>query len=426
MTPLLESLPLKVWQELHDPQVAWQAAALLACLTAALAFAWFVRRRLAAPVGGDLERGLAGLARRLAFPLAALLLVLCARWALAGHHSVSLLRVAVPLLTALAIIRSCAYMLRLVLPAGGLLAVFERSLGWLVWTGFALHVLGLAPAIIDYFDDVSFHVGKQRFSLLSIGEATLWVVVALLVTLWLAHLAEDRLAQAEGMEPTLRAMLAKLLRPLLVLVALLIVLPAVGIDLTALSVFGGALGVGLGFGLQKIASNYVSGFIIVLDRSVRIGDVVTIEKNSGQLTRMTARYVVVRGSDGTEAIIPNETVITSTVVNHSYSDPRICVSVPVQIDHEGDLDAATDILLAAARAHPRALAEPAPRVTVAAFTENGISLELGVWIRDPESGGGPLRSDIYRTVWREFRARGIALARPQRDVRLQGAAPPAA
>ncbi len=207
------------------------------------------------------------------------------------------------------------------------------------------------------------------------------------------------------------------------LFALFLVLPAVGIDLTALSVFGGALGVGIGFGLQKIASNYISGFIILLDHSVKIGDVVTIEKHSGKLNKMTARYVVVRGADGTEAIIPNETVITSTVINHSYSDTRVCVTVPLQISYNSDLDAATGILLDAARAHARTLAAPEPRVTILAFADNGISLELGLWIADPELGSAAIRSDLYLAIWRAFKAQGIEIPYPQREVRLLGNAP---
>ena len=230
---------------------------------------------------------------------------------------------------------------------------------------------------------------------------------------------------AQRMEITLRVMLAKLLRPVLVLLALFLVLPAVGIDLTALSVFGGALGVGIGFGLQKIASNYISGFIILLDHSVKIGDIVSIEKHTGKLNKMTARYVVVRSGDGTEAIIPNETVITSTVINHSYSDSRVCVTIPVQISYNSDLDTAIRLLLEAARAHARTMAAPEPRVMITAFSDNGISLELGLWINDPELGAAAIRSDIYHAVWRSFKAQGIEIPYPQREVRLLGNAPAA-
>lgn len=401
-------------------QFLWQAAALLLCLALATALSRYTRRHMSVAAA---DRGGAGLLRRLAFPLCAVLLVLIARWLLNGYQGVSLLNIAVPLLTTLAISRAFAYMLRLVYPAGGTTSAFERTISWLIWGGFALYVLGLAPGIIAFFDDVSFQVGKQKISLLAVGQAAVLIVFTLLLTLWISRLIEEHVMAAQRMQMTLRVMLAKLLRPVLVLFALLMVLPAVGIDLTALSVFGGALGVGIGFGLQKIASNYISGFIILLDHSVKIGDVVTIEKHTGQLNKMTARYVVVRGGDGSEALIPNESVITSTVINHSYSDTRVCVSIPVQISYRSDPDAATQVLLQAARAHPRALQSPEPRVSIVAFADSGINLELGVWIHDLELGGAALRSDIYYVIWREFKAQGIEIACPQREVRVLGGAP---
>jgi hypothetical protein len=421
----LESLPLKLWQELHDVQVLWQVAALALCFALAASLTWYLRKRLRTTMQTGAMRGFAGLLRRLSFPLSAVFLVLIARWLLSGHHGLSALNIAVPLLTALAIIRTVAYMLHLVFPTGGAVVTFERSISWLVWAGFTVHVLGLTGEITALLDDINIHVGKQKISLLAVAEAGTWIIGTLLLTLWISRLAEERLMSAQHMEMTLRVMAAKLLRPLLVLFALLMVLPAVGIDLTALSVFGGALGVGIGIGLQKIASNYISGFIILLDHSVKIGDIVSIEKHTGKLNKMTARYVVVRGADGTEAIIPNETVITSTVINHSYSDTSVCVTLPVQVGYQSDLDAASRILLDVARAHPRTLAAPEPRVSITAFGDNGINLELGVWIRDPELGSAPMRSDLYFAIWREFKAQGIEIPYPQREIRLLGGLPPA-
>jgi small-conductance mechanosensitive channel len=187
----------------------------------------------------------------------------------------------------------------------------------------------------------------------------------------------------------------------------------VGLDLTVLSVFGGAIGVGLGFGLQKIASNYVSGFIILMDRSVSIGDVVTIDKFSGELTRMTARYVVVRGSDGTETLIPNETLVTTPVVNHSYSDKRVRVSVPLSVDYRADLQLALRLMKEAGAQHRRVLREPAPDGLIRQFGENGVELELGVWIDDSQAGQANLRSDLYAAIWDVFRAHGIPMPPPK-------------
>jgi small-conductance mechanosensitive channel len=327
------------------------------------------------------------------------------------------------LLTAMAIIRFVLYLQRLVFAPGSLLATFERTIVWLVWIGFALYVFGLAPDILDFFDGISFKAGGHRISLLLIGEAVVWVVIALLLALWVGRILEERLMSAHGMDMTLRVMLTKLMRALLVLVAVLVVLPVVGIDLTALSVFGGALGVGLGFGLQKIASNYISGFIILMDRSVTIGDLVTIEKHTGKLTKMTARYVVVRALDGTEAIIPNETVITSTVINQSYTDRKVAISMSLQVSYDSDLDLAISLMNAVAKRSKRVLTDPPPAVQIKTFADNGIELELAVWVEDPEQGKTNLRSDIYYGIWQEFKAHGVVIPYPQREVRLLGAAP---
>jgi small-conductance mechanosensitive channel len=185
-------------------------------------------------------------------------------------------------------------------------------------------------------------------------------------------------------------------------------------------VFGGAVGVGLGFGLQKIAANYISGFAILLDRSVKLGDLVTIDNRHGEVTRLTARYVVVRSGDGTEAIIPNESVITSTVLNHSYSDRLARVDLPIQVAYQTDLRLALETLLAIARAMPRVVKSPEPVALVKNFGESGIDLELMVFINDPEAGRANLKSELSLQIFDAFRAQGIEIPFPQREVRIVG------
>ena len=223
------------------------------------------------------------------------------------------------------------------------------------------------------------------------------------------------------MNLSLRMAMTKAVRTLLLLLAVLIALPAVGIDLTVLSVFGGALGVGLGIGLQKIASNYISGFIILLDRSVRIGDMVTVDNKFGEVSQIKTRYTLLKAMDGTESIVPNEMLITQTVVNHSLSQPDIRIGVPVQVSYETDLDQARDIMLEVASAHSRVLqGQPGetPTVLLKSFEDNGIMLELGVWIRDPSEGQQNLRSELNWELWRRFREAGIEMPYPQRVVHL--------
>jgi small-conductance mechanosensitive channel len=343
--------------------------------------------------------------------------VLLGRAVLKQWHSVNLLNVAVPLLTALAIVRLVVYALRRAFAPGGWLRASERFIAWMVWLGFAVYITGLAPEFTGFLDDVGFRIGKDRISLLLVLQAALVVGVTLLSALWLGSAVESRLMRADTLEMNLRVVFSKLTRALLAVVALLIALPAVGLDLTLLSVFGGALGVGLGFGLQKIASNYVSGFIILMDRSVGIGDYVTIDRHTGEITRMTARYLVVRSLDGLETIIPNETVISSPVINHTYTDRRIQVPVQVRVSFHADLDLAMRVMEEAARRHARVLRDPAPAVAIKQFADNGIELELGMWIDDPQKGQGGLRSDLYREIWHEFRARGIEISALRRDRR---------
>jgi len=272
---------------------------------------------------------------------------------------------------------------------------------------------------VDFLDDISFRVGKQSISLWLVLNALFWVMITMLAALWAASAIEARLLRAESLHSSLRVVFARLARAMLMLVAVLIVLPLVGIDLTVLSVFGGALGVGLGFGLQKIASNYVSGFIILLDRSIRIGDLITIDQFQfyGRVADITSRYVILSAGDGREAIVPNEALITSTVISHTHSDTRYRVAAQVRAAYGTDVARAMELLCEMAKAHPRALAEPPPAALVLRLGEVGIELEVGLWIDDPNARGG-VQSDLYLEILRRFAAEGIEIPFPQRDIRM--------
>ena len=408
-------LLLALWRDLHDIDVLWQIGVIGAALLVAWSVSRLIEPRLARAQGG-LEITLGGL-QRLQFPLTALVVVLVGRTVLRQWHGVSLLDVAVPLLTALAIVRVTVYALRRAFSPGGWLRSSERLIAWVVWLGFAVYITGLAPDVIAFFDGIAFHIGNTRISLLLILQAALVISVTLLTALWLGSMVESRLMGAQTLDLNLRVVLAKFTRALLAVVALLIALPAVGLDLTLLSVFGGALGVGLGFGLQKIASNYVSGFIILMDRSVSLGDMISVDRFSGQISKMTARYVVLRGLDGTETLVPNETLVTSPVVNNSYSDPSICTTLTVSIDYSADPEAALRIMEDAARRQARVMRKPPPAATIRQLAERGIELELGFWVEDPQLGIGPLRSELLRDILRGFRENGIAFPPPTRDAR---------
>ena len=414
----------ELFDDLQRGVILWQIVIIALALLIAWQVARHLRRRLAAStVAADPERtiriSVGGMNREL-FPLTALVLLLIGRWVLEGHQPVHLLNVAVPLVLAMVIIRGVVYLLRHTFAPGGLLRSWEMAISWLVWLGVALHIVGLLPAIGRLLEDTAFRVGQQRLSLAMVLTALLTVVLTVLAALWIGRMLEARIMALQHVEINLRFALTKILRSVLVVIAVLIALPIVGIDITVLSVFGGALGVGIGFGLQKVAANYVSGYTILLDRTVSPGDLVTVDHFYGEVTKLTSRCIIVRGPDGTEAIVPNETVITSTVINHSYSNRRVLMRIPVQVSYSSNLETALKLMVEAAYSHPRVLKDPAPTALLTAFGDNGINLELLAWIEDPEHGKLNLNSDLNLALYRCFSANGIEIPFPQRDIRIVG------
>lgn len=406
----------ELWRDLQQPDVLWQIAALAFCL----GLAWLAARALRRQQGaaeGAWRIGRSGL-NRILFPLFALGLVLLARLVLRQWHHVNLLNVAVPLLGSFAVIRAVMFTLRQAFAPSGWMAAFERVLAFTVWSVVALHILGLLPELIETLDSVGFSAGRQRLSLWLLLQGLVTVLATLLLALWGGGLIEARLLKADSLDGNLRLVFARLSKALLILLAVLVSLPLVGIDLTALSVFGGALGVGIGFGLQRIASNYVSGFILLLDRSIRLGNLISVDKVRGEVTQITTRYTVLRGNDGVEAIVPNDVLIGSVVQNETYTNPRMRLALSVQVGYAGDLDQAMRILVEAAQRHPRVLADPPPKAFLLRFADSGIELELGFWIADPQEGSLNIKSDIGLDIWREFRRAGIEIPCPQREVRL--------
>jgi small-conductance mechanosensitive channel len=408
----------KAWGELHDPSVLWQLGAIAVCLLIAWVADRAVRRRApAAPGSRGVEVGVGGM-RRVVFPLVAAVLVVLARAVLERFVNVALLDLAAPLLGSLAIVRGAVYLLRVALGTGSVIAAFERAIATTVWGLFALHILGVLPQVVETFESIALPIGKARVSVWDLGWGIVGVAFTILAALWVGGLIEARLMHAAGLHANVRVALARLAKTLLVFLAVVIALPLVGLDLTLLSVFGGAVGVGLGFGLQKIASNYVSGFIVLLDRSVRIGDLITADNFYGVVKEMTTRYTVVKALDGREAIIPNDTLITSTVLNHSYTDRRVRVPLQVQVGYGTEVEPVLRMCEGIALAHPRVLHDPAPSAALAGFGESGLNLEVGFWIRDPEEGTLNVRSDIALALLGAFRERGIEIPVPQRSVRI--------
>ncbi len=362
--------------------------------------------------------------QRILFPISMLIGVLAGRGLMAHlERPVNLLELAVPLLTSMAAIRLVVYFLRKSFKPSPAVKAWENLIAMSIWIVVALHLLGWLPAALAALDAVALDIGTHHVSVLEVGKLILSVALLWVLALWLAALIENRISQTEYVNISMRVALVKLSKFILLVLAFLLALNMVGIDLTALAVFGGALGVGLGFGLQRIASNFISGFIVLFDRSIRPGDVITIDNTFGWVQELHARYVVVRDREGVERLIPNETLITTEVINWSYSDRNVRLKIPVSISYENDPEQAMQILLASASANSRVLADPAPAARLMNFGDNGIELELRVWIQDPEAGLANVRSDVNIAIWRAFRAAGIVIPYPQRDLHIVSGLP---
>lgn len=409
-----------LWADLQEPAILWQVGALLLCVALAWWIASLLQWRAPDESREALKRGAAAF-RRVVFPLLAMLLLFAGRAVLGGWHNTNLLSVAIPLFGSLAGIRFAVYLLRLGFREAAWLETFERSIATVVWAAVALHLTGLLPELVRWLSEVEVKAGAHKVSLMTVLSAAFWVAVTVLLALWAGAALEARLMRAEALHMSLRVVFARLGRTLLIVLAVLIVLPMIGIDLTVLSVFGGALGVGLGLGLQKIASNYLSGFIILLDRSIRLGDMITADGHHGQVTRITTRYVVVRSPTGVEAIIPNDTLVTTTVLNHSYTDKNVRLAVRVQVAYGTDVPGALKLLADVAGRHPRVLREPSPTAHVFALADSGVDIEVGFWISDLDGGSLNVRSDVSIAILQDLAARGIEIPFPRRDIRvLQG------
>jgi len=387
----------------------------LGVLAACLVLAWGVVRLLRgkAPPDGSIWFG-ARIVDGVLFPGIALALAFGARIALAGVLKIAVFRVAIPILLSLLVIRLIVRVLGASFPNSAWMRVIERSVSWVAWLAVVLWVTGVLPLVLDAMDEIHWKMGAAQVSLRNIVEGTLTAGLVLVGALWIAAAIEKKLLRGTGDDLSIRKMAANLVRVALLFVGLLLALSAVGIDLTALSVLGGALGVGIGFGLQKIAANYISGFVILAERSLRIGDMVKIDNFEGRITDIRTRYTVIRALTGRESIVPNEMLITQRVENASLADTRVAVGSAVQVAYGTDLAALAPKLEAAIAKVPRVIADPAPSVQLAAFSADGMDLALNFWIRDPENGQGNVKSEVNLTVLSVLNAEGVEIPYPQR------------
>ncbi|MEK9825399.1 MAG: mechanosensitive ion channel domain-containing protein [Methylotenera sp.] len=407
----------EILADLSTPTSWWQIAIVIASFLIAWAINGGLRAYVMRNAPEHWKLGIGGV-NRVLFPLSALLFVWLGQLTLSSWQRTSILALASQLLVAMAAIRLIVYVVRYITEPGGMLKALESSISGVIWLLLALHLTGVLPGIFDALESVKFNLGKNPINLLIALQGVLTVIVTILVALWFSRVFENRLMRIQDINMNVRVVLSKLLRIFLLFIAVMIALSAVGLDITMLSVFGGALGVGLGFGLQRIASNYVSGFIILLDKSMQIGDVVTIDTHYGVVSDLRTRYLVLRKLDGTQVIIPNESLIINPVINHSFTDHKARVQLPIQVSYDSDLDLAMRLMQEIAHGHPRVLVEPAPAVHLRTFGESGVDLMLTVWIPDPEEGSAALQSEINMKIWQAFKANNISIPFPQREVRV--------
>ncbi len=358
-----------------------------------------------------------------ATPASALLLLQFIRHGSALLRSAALLKIALPVLAVWLLVRVSLRVSQRAFPGNAAVRYLVRGLDVVAWIGLLLYLSGAMPEIAESLDAVSVHIGAQRLTGWTLLQGVTWIAVTLVLALWLSSLLEGRL-MASPLDINVRLVASRLVRAAIFTVALLVALQMVGIDLTVLGVFGGALGVGLGLGLQRIAANYVSGFVILLESSLRVGDNVRIDTFQGKILDIKTRYTVVRSPGGTESIVPNETLISSRVENLSYTDPNVWLRTTVSIDYRADLDVALPILARAAVGVPRVLASPAPSAVVSNFGSDGIEITVGFWISDPDNGALNVRGGVNLALWRALRDAGIAIPFPQRVLHwAEGAAP---
>ncbi len=358
--------------------------------------------------------------------LVAMGLVLLSRGVLnAAHYDVTALDAAVRLIGAYIIVRVGVLMFAASLGNQSWLRHLESRLTLFIWLVIAAEYLGWLDPIIAGLDSIGIAAGKSRVTVWSVLKLLFTLTLFVLVAAWISRWIDRRLQKLSNLEPSTRIGLAKFANAFLIGLSMLMGLNAAGVDLTALTVLTGAIGLGLGFGLQSIAANFVSGFVLLMDRSIKPGDVISLTGQSGTSTEnigwvqeLRGRYVVVRDRDGIEMLVPNQQLISNAVINWSYTDPRIRLKLPVRVSYSDDPELALQILLMACESQRRVLREPAPVSRLMQFGDHGIELELRFWIADPQEGVNNVRSEVNRTIWALFKEHKITIPVAQREIRI--------
>jgi len=411
----------------------------LAVIGASVALGWWlatlVRRQLAVAQIAELPDNLPGRGREAAWivaPMALTLLILAAADGLL--HAVGMdaryVLTAVQLTGLLLLIRLAVYVLRVSLGAKARIKGWGTPITLVLWVFASLHFLGWGNDVIAALDSIGIDAGRAHISVWSVMKLLVTVSLFVVAAMWVSRWLERRVLKLDALAPNMRIGIAKFVQAFLVGLSVLVGLNAAGLDLTTLNVLTGAIGIGLGFGLQSIAANFVSGFVLLMDRSIKPGDVISFTGTMGTTTEgfgwveeLRGRYVVVRDRDGVETLVPNQHLINNPVINWSYTDPRVRLKLPVRISYKDDPELAMRLMIQATDGHQRIIRDPMPVARLMGFGDSGIELELRFWIPDPQEGVNNVRSDVNRSIWRLFKEHGVTMPVAQREIRVEMTAP---
>ena len=407
--------PVFWWSHMNPQQATQELLLFLACIAVTWLLVWGVRRAtpqwdLSVLLGRRLLDGVL-------FPTLLLGLVFITRAVWAKSHPLWIFDFLVPVCFSLAVIRLGVKVLQVTFKSAEWVRPIERSLSWLAWAAVVLWLTGLLPLVLEELDQIKWKIGASHLSVRTLIEGGLTAGLVMLLTLWVSSAIESKLLKSStGSELSLRKAVSNAVTSLLLFVGLMLSLSAVGIDLTALSVLGGAVGVGIGFGLQKLAANYVSGFVILAERSMRIGDSVKVDDFEGRISDIKARYTVIRSLTGRESIVPNEMLINSRVENLSLADSRILQSTQVTVAYGTDVDEVMQLLMQACEAQNKVLKDPLPFVTLTNFGADGLEFGAHYWVDEQQAGLLTLKSEINIRILQLLQAKGIEIPYPQRVV----------
>ena len=301
--------------------------------------------------------------------------------------------------------------------------LLSKIFSLLIWSIAALHLLGIYNSVVTLLDKIAFQSGNIHISLLMVIKGVLTLFIFFWIANKLTTFSERKIKKVSTLTPSIKVLLTQILKFLIFTGVILVTMSSLGIDLTALAVVGGAVGVGVGFGLQKVVSNFISGIIILLDKSVKPGDIIEIEDVYGEIKSIGLRYISVLTLDGKEYIIPNEDLITKKVINWSYSNNLVRTKVSVGVSYNSDVDKALDLMEKSIKGIDRILENPAPKIFLKEFGDSSVNLEIKFWIKDPENGIMNIKSEVNRNIWRLFKENGIEIPFPQQDIHFKSVSP---